>query len=116
RRGIWSRRPRRRWAAGEGASPTSPRAGARTPGRSPPPWRPSRAAWPRSSGRVGSEPGDAGPARGARLGVDVGTVRVGVAASDPEGLMAFPVTTVARQDPGAAAQVAAIAREREALV
>ncbi len=31
-----------------------------------------------------------------RLGVDVGTVRVGVAASDPDGIMAFPVETVAR--------------------
>ncbi|MFV0287388.1 MAG: Holliday junction resolvase RuvX [Demequina sp.] len=34
--------------------------------------------------------------RGVRLGVDVGSVRIGVAASDPDGLMAFPVTTVQR--------------------
>ncbi|HEY7718261.1 MAG TPA: Holliday junction resolvase RuvX [Pedococcus sp.] len=36
---------------------------------------------------------------GVRLGVDVGSVRVGVAASDPSGLLATPVRTVAR-DPG----------------
>jgi putative Holliday junction resolvase len=34
--------------------------------------------------------------RGVRLGVDVGTVRIGVAASDPDGLVATPVRTVAR--------------------
>lgn len=33
---------------------------------------------------------------GVRLGVDVGEVRVGVAASDPSGLLATPVETVAR--------------------
>nr|WP_062520550.1 Holliday junction resolvase RuvX [Demequina silvatica] len=49
--------------------------------------------------------------RGARLGVDVGTVRIGVAASDPDGLMAFPVDTVQRGD-GDAAAIAAIAEER----
>ncbi|MBM6403727.1 Holliday junction resolvase RuvX [Phycicoccus sp. CSK15P-2] len=34
--------------------------------------------------------------RGPRLGVDVGTVRVGVAVSDPDGVLATPVETVAR--------------------
>lgn len=34
--------------------------------------------------------------RGARLGVDVGSVRVGLAASDPDGLVATPVDTLAR--------------------
>lgn len=34
--------------------------------------------------------------RGVRLAVDVGTVRVGLAASDPDGLLATPVATVAR--------------------
>jgi putative holliday junction resolvase len=47
-----------------------------------------------------TEAGDGAPAagvgRGVRVGVDVGTVRVGVAASDPDGLMASPVETVAR--------------------
>jgi putative Holliday junction resolvase len=33
---------------------------------------------------------------GVRLGIDVGTVRVGVARSDPAGLLATPVETVAR--------------------
>jgi putative Holliday junction resolvase len=34
---------------------------------------------------------------GVRLGVDVGTVRVGVARSDPAGLLATPLETVARR-------------------
>ncbi len=34
--------------------------------------------------------------RGARLAVDVGTVRVGLATSDPDGLVATPVATLAR--------------------
>lgn len=32
--------------------------------------------------------------RGSRLGVDAGSVRIGIAASDPDGLMAFPAGTV----------------------
>ena len=39
--------------------------------------------------------------RGRRLGVDVGKVRVGVAISDPDGILATPLVTVAR-DMGAA--------------
>lgn len=31
---------------------------------------------------------------GRRLGVDVGTVRVGIALSDPDGLLAFPLETL----------------------
>ena len=34
--------------------------------------------------------------RGVRLGVDVGSVRVGVAVSDPSGILASPVETVRR--------------------
>jgi putative holliday junction resolvase len=34
--------------------------------------------------------------RGVRVGVDVGTVRVGVAVSDPDGILATPVVTLAR--------------------
>jgi putative Holliday junction resolvase len=34
--------------------------------------------------------------RGRRLGIDVGSVRVGVAACDPDGILASPVATVAR--------------------
>ena len=40
------------------------------------------------------------PARGVRLGVDVGTVRVGVARSDPHGILATPVVTLARDESG----------------
>ncbi len=43
--------------------------------------------------------GDA-PPKGVRLGVDVGTVRVGVARSDPAGILATPVTTLKRPAPG----------------
>jgi len=46
------------------------------------------------------EPADergAGPHdRGVRLGIDVGTVRVGVARSDPGGILATPLATLAR--------------------
>jgi putative holliday junction resolvase len=42
------------------------------------------------------------PSRGRRLGVDVGKVRVGVAISDPDGILASPLATVPR-DMGAAA-------------
>ncbi|MGI9000210.1 MAG: Holliday junction resolvase RuvX [Pseudonocardia sp.] len=38
--------------------------------------------------------------RGRRLGVDVGAVRVGVAVSDPEGVLATPLVTVARDVEG----------------
>ncbi|WP_291378262.1 Holliday junction resolvase RuvX [Demequina sp.] len=44
----------------------------------------------------------------------MGTVRVGVAASDPDGIMAFPVETVDRLGESAA-RVAAIAAERDAI-
>jgi putative Holliday junction resolvase len=37
--------------------------------------------------------------RGVRVGIDVGTVRIGVARSDPDGILATPVTTVARAAP-----------------
>lgn len=45
------------------------------------------------SEQAGSEPG---LPRGARLGVDVGMARIGLAASDPDGLVATPVETVQR--------------------
>lgn len=41
-------------------------------------------------------PGDDDPGRGRRLGIDVGTVRIGVASSDPDGILATPVETVRR--------------------
>ena len=50
--------------------------------------------------RVPDRPGDPAaspdPGRGRRLGVDVGTVRIGVAVSDPDAILATPVETVAR--------------------
>jgi putative holliday junction resolvase len=45
------------------------------------------------------------------LGVDVGTVRVGIAVSDPEGLVATPLTTIPAGD-DLVARVAGLARER----
>ena len=51
-----------------------------------------------SQGPAASDP-PTGLRRGVRLGIDVGSVRVGVARSDPEGLLAVPVATLSR-DPG----------------
>lgn len=51
---------------------------------------------------------------GRRLGVDVGTVRIGVAASDPEGLIATPVETVPRGR-GDVGRLAELAREHQAV-
>jgi putative holliday junction resolvase len=52
--------------------------------------------------RLPDRPGDPtqDPGRGRRLGVDVGTVRIGVAASDPDGILATPVETVRRDRSG----------------
>lgn len=62
--------------------------------------------------------GPAGPwTDGVRLGVDVGTVRIGVAASDPGGVLATPLATVAR-DPRGGADLVRLARlvaDREAV-
>jgi putative holliday junction resolvase len=53
---------------------------------------------------------------GVKVGVDVGTVRVGVARSDPHGMLATPVETVARSRDGAdVARVLAIVAELEAV-
>lgn len=43
-----------------------------------------------------TEPPPDAPLVGRRLGIDVGTVRVGVALSDPEGILATPLTTLSR--------------------
>jgi putative holliday junction resolvase len=51
---------------------------------------------------------------GARVGIDVGKVRIGVARSDPDGLIATPVATVAR-GAGDIAQILRIAAELEPL-
>ncbi|MCC2032121.1 Holliday junction resolvase RuvX [Microbacterium allomyrinae] len=51
--------------------------------------------------------------RGVRLGIDVGKARVGVARCDPDGLLATPVETVARDD-AAIARLVALAEEYSA--
>ncbi|GAA4981352.1 Holliday junction resolvase RuvX [Kineococcus glutinatus] len=55
--------------------------------------------------------------RGVRLGVDVGTVRVGLASCDPDGYVASPVQTLARDDRRGAdlRRIAAEVVERGAL-
>ena len=68
-----------------------------------------------------------GPAvwrRGVRLGVDVGAVRIGVAICDPDGLVATPLATVARDRstvtdsdriPADMSEIKRLATEREAV-
>jgi putative Holliday junction resolvase len=51
---------------------------------------------------------------GARLGVDVGKVRIGVARSDPHGVLATPVETVQRGD-GDVERILALADEVDAI-
>ena len=51
---------------------------------------------------------------GVRIGVDVGSVRVGVAACDPAGLIATPVSTL-RRGKGDLDALAALVAEREAV-
>ena len=54
--------------------------------------------------RKPDRPGDpdrpADPGRGRRLGVDVGTVRIGVSVCDPDAILATPVETVRREKTG----------------
>jgi putative holliday junction resolvase len=52
--------------------------------------------------RLPDRPGDSDqdPGRGRRLGIDVGSVRIGVACSDPDGILATPVETVRRDRSG----------------
>jgi putative holliday junction resolvase len=58
-----------------------------------------------------------GARRGVRLGVDVGSVRVGLAASDPSGLLATPVETLARDARGGTdlGRMGAVVAERGAV-
>jgi putative holliday junction resolvase len=74
---------------------------------------------------VAQQPGDADPGRGRRIGVDVGGVRIGVAVSDPDGILATPVETVVRrgskgadppsEDGADVARIAALVAEYEAV-
>ncbi|GAB4664235.1 Holliday junction resolvase RuvX [Mycobacterium avium] len=52
--------------------------------------------------RVPDRPGDPDqdPGRGRRVGIDVGSVRIGVACSDPDAVLATPVETVRRDRSG----------------
>lgn len=52
--------------------------------------------------------------RGVRLGVDVGKARIGVARSDPDGMLAVPVETVARND-SSIARIVELAGEYDPL-
>jgi putative holliday junction resolvase len=52
--------------------------------------------------------------QGVRLAVDVGSVRIGVAGSDPAGLLASPVRTV-RRGRGDLAEIARLAADRQAI-
>jgi len=57
---------------------------------------------------------------GARLGIDVGSVRIGVAACDASAMLAVPVETVRRADDGASTRddlrrIAALVGERDAI-
>jgi len=51
---------------------------------------------------------------GRRVGVDIGEVRIGVAACDPDGLIATPVETVPADD-AALERIAQIVTEHEAI-
>ncbi|MEV0292448.1 Holliday junction resolvase RuvX [Nocardia sp. NPDC050710] len=80
---------------------------------------------PESTGRPrGADRPDAAtdPGRGRRIAIDVGSVRIGVASSDPDGILATPVETVPRAKssrgggPSAdIARIAEIVREYEAV-
>ena len=69
------------------------------PLRSPPPWLRAEQALVR---------------RGVRVAVDVGSVRIGVARCDTDGLLATPVETVPRGD-GDIERIAAVVDEAEAV-
>ncbi|GAC68811.1 Holliday junction resolvase RuvX [Gordonia soli] len=55
--------------------------------------------------------------RGRRLGIDVGSVRIGVAVCDPDGILATPVETVARDRRGGTdiERIAALVADYEAV-
>ncbi len=51
---------------------------------------------------------------GNRLAIDVGSVRIGVAGSDHAGVLATPLTTIAR-GPGDLAEIASLCAERDVI-
>ncbi|KAE8763730.1 Holliday junction resolvase RuvX [Georgenia thermotolerans] len=71
---------------------------------------------PPGAGAVAGGAAETRPRHGVRLGIDVGTVRIGVARSDPSGILATPVRTVARAKDGSdLAEIVALVREHEAM-
>jgi len=52
---------------------------------------------------------------GVRLGLDVGTVRIGVALSDSGGILATPLATIQRSDADYIAQLVALCHERDVI-
>lgn len=62
-------------------------------------------------------PGDDDPGPGRRLAVDVGSVRVGVALSDPAPMLATPLVTLARDSEGNAdiGELAGLAAEHDVV-
>lgn len=66
-------------------------------------------------------PGRDDPGRGRRMGVDVGDARIGIATSDPDGILATPLETVAattrRKDPDGADidRMVSLAQENEVV-
>src|SRR5699024_389656 len=68
----------------------------------------------RQRGRQGAHP--VSVRRGPRLGLDIGSVRIGAAASDPDGILATPLTVVRRKDePAALKQLREIVAEYEPI-
>nr|WP_296781180.1 Holliday junction resolvase RuvX [Rhodococcus sp. (in: high G+C Gram-positive bacteria)] len=70
--------------------------------------------------REPDRPGDDDPGPGRRIGIDVGSVRIGIASCDPGCVLATPVETVARAksrgaEPTDVARVAALVAEYEAV-
>lgn len=53
--------------------------------------------------------------RGVRFGIDVGKVRIGVAQSDPDGLLATPVETIQRHNDGAVDSLVALLSEAQPM-
>ncbi len=66
--------------------------------------------------RLPDRPGANDPGRGRRLGIDAGKARIGVACSDPDGVLATPVETVRRDRLGGhVRRLAELATEFEAV-
>jgi len=66
--------------------------------------------------RQPDRPGADDPGRGRRIGIDAGSRRIGVACSDPDGILATPVETVRRDGSGShLRRLAQLAAELEAV-